>query len=137
MSESIRNALERSLVPTKNPKDDSFVPTSSPTNNVPTNITSTNFVPTLSEEGTSMYRDIESMVKCSGGTMDDFLADLDIKLTIETLPLKNGVIDIKRFEVDDELDKELNDLRNACEEKGVSVVEAIKKAKQGIWGVRQ
>lgn len=125
MSEIIRNAL------TKNPREDSFVPTLSPVNNA--NITSTNFVPTLSEEGISMYRDIESMVKCSGGTMDDFLADLDIKLTMETLPLKEGVIDLDRLETDMELEGMLKNLEDACDEKGVSMIEALKRTIQGVF----
>lgn len=131
MSESIRNALECSLVPTKNPKEDSFVPTLLPANKA--NITSTNFVPTLSEEESITLKDIESMVKCTGGTLKEFLDDLDLKLTMETLPLKEGVIDLDRLETDMELEGILKSLEEACEEKGVSMIEVLKRTIQGVF----
>ena len=113
MSEKIRNALESSFVPTK--KD-----------NVPQKDTITRNL-----------KDIESMVVCAGGDLDSFLDDLDFKLTMEIICLKDGLIDVDRYEGDKEVEKELADLRMACEEKGVSLAEAVKKAKQGVWGMRQ
>ena len=82
-------------------------------------------------------KDIESMVVCAGGDLDSFLDDLDFKLTMEIICLKDGLIDADRYEGDKEVEKELADLRMACEEKGVSLAEAVKKAKQGVWGMRQ
>ena len=86
---------------------------------------------------TRNLKDIESMVVCAGGDLDSFLDDLDFKLTMEIICLKDGLIDVDRYEGDKEVEKELADLRMACEEKGVSLAEAVKKAKQGVWGMRQ
>lgn len=86
---------------------------------------------------TRNLKDIESMVVCAGGDLDSFLDDLDFKLTMEIICLKDGLIDAERYEGDKEVEKELADLRMACEEKGVSLAEAVKKAKQGVWGMRQ
>lgn len=86
---------------------------------------------------TRNLKDIESMVVCAGGDLDSFLDDLDFKLTMEIICLKDGLIDADRYEGDKEVEKELADLRMACEEKGVSLAEAVKKAKQGVWGMRQ
>lgn len=92
-----------------------------------------NTVNTLSDDAITSLNDIEEMVVCSGGTLEKFLTDLDIKLTWETLKLKNGEIDVSALGLSEELDN----LKNACEEKGVPMDEAIRKTAQRIWGIRQ
>lgn len=92
-----------------------------------------NTVNTLSDDIIASLNDIEEMVACSGGTLEKFLNDLDIKLTWDTLKLKNGEIDVKNYDFMEELDN----LQRACEEKGISTDEAIRKTAQRIWGIRQ
>jgi len=41
------------------------------------------------------------------------------------------------FNVPDELKDELKNLSNACDEKGISVKDALRKTAQSIWSIRQ
>lgn len=126
LSESIRNLIEVGL---KNPVGNDFVPQ----NKTGENTLQNSFVPQLGKEESIILKDIESMVKCTGGTLKEFLDDLDLKLTMETLPLKEGVIDLNRLETDMELEGILKNLEDACEEKGVSMIEALKRTIQGVF----
>lgn len=87
-------------------------------------------------EKSDVMDDIEQMVRVSGGTLDDFLQDLDMKIGWGELELQDGVIRVEEKEAVD-MSKEMKDLQDACNEKGVDINEAIRKTAQSVWGIRQ
>lgn len=126
-SEAIRELIHKGFV---KQKDDSFVKQNK--NNVKQNPKSN----TLSDDSLESLADIEQMLKCSGGSLESFLSDLDLKLTWQTVKLKDGVLDMQAMESDDELSQEMDNLKKACEEKGKSLTETIRKAAQSVWNIR-
>lgn len=119
-SEAIRELIHKGFV---KQKDDSFVKQNPKSN-------------TLSDDSLESLADIEQMLKCSGGSLESFLSDLDLKLTWQTVKLKDGVLDMQAMESDDELSQEMDNLKKACEEKGKSLTETIRKAAQSVWNIR-
>ena len=77
------------------------------------------------EETQKYLDDIEGMVKASGGTFDEFVSDLDFKLTWEQLLLENGKI--KQGELDRVRPEEMDNLEKLCREMCVDNDKAMRE----------
>lgn len=87
----------------------------------------------------TVIRDIETMVGLSGGTLKGFLNDLDMKLEWNELTLEDGVVKIEKEPSKETLkeivlQKELENLKDACEAKNMDVNKVVRDAAQKIWG---
>ena len=81
--------------------------------------------PTIDAE---IYRDIESMCLCCGMSFEEFMKDIQGKLTSGEIEIDGGEVILKKFSG---LDSEK--FERACEEKGVDPNKMIEKATQLVW----